>query len=739
MYGNKLRQVLFAMLALALGATRLHALTASPLVPTFSPVGAVSLTYTLPGTPGTGTNVSLATAAVAVAPATSTYFSVDPTTVPYWLTVGTWSGTIVSPITAGTVPGTPVVVNLVASGVAATMGAGVYTATVQVDVIGFTPLSIPVTLVIKSAAATLTSTWNTTSNAVTWAVGSAQVPFTFSLSTGSIPISYTTTLSTLTSTGTTVASGISVTPASGIVYTWGSTLSVVISPLAYAKAVAGDVLSATVTLNYESTTMVLPFQLTVTPPVAIITNLFPAAVPVDTTALDVVNFVINGTGFVSSGTNQVTAVFANGTQIVTGTGLVVNVVNSTTIVVQITVGTTGYFTNAGTPLSIAVLNPNGNSSPTAPTTPAGALANLNVVNVPIIDSVTSAATFIEPTAAAPTLFAPYDLITIFGNNLCPDCGGSNPANLVGAPDSTYFRYPLNLSPDSGTHFLQVQFNKHSNQTLVAQGYLLFANNTQINVLVPAALATVSAGALIGTGTVDIVVSYGTTAPPAAPLTTESSTAFTVGMVGNDPGILTANSDGTGQGAILNSDYSLNSSTNAALHTTGFVQVYMTGLGAPNSTASNATTATALTYPASCISALGAAAVTGPPAVAAITGYMTTINTAVVSPSYTPPSPLWTSVDGAIIQSAKIVGNGVQHFAPCISAVTATINGIAATVTYAGWVADSVAGLYQANITVPAAAAGATAPALGLTTPISVPITVTVGGKTSQAGVTVYVK
>src|SRR5271166_1131947 len=126
MNGNKLRQISLAMLALALCASSLYALPASPLVPTFTPTGAVTLTYTLPGTPGSGTNVSLATAIVAASPATSTYFSVDPTTVPYWLTVGTGSGTIISPVTAPSSAGTPVVVNLVASGVAATMGAGVY-------------------------------------------------------------------------------------------------------------------------------------------------------------------------------------------------------------------------------------------------------------------------------------------------------------------------------------------------------------------------------------------------------------------------------------------------------------------------------------------------------------------------------------------------------------------------------------------------------------------------------------
>ncbi len=252
-------------------------------------------------------------------------------------------------------------------------------------------------------------------------------------------------------------------------------------------------------------------------------------------------------------------------------------------------------------------------------------------------------------------------------------------------------------------------------------------------LVPAAVATVTPS-LIGTGTLDVVVTYGTTAPPASPLGTESSSAYTVGVVANDPGILTVNSGGEGPGAILNSDFSLNSATNAALHTSGVVLVYMTGLGAPNSTASNATTTATLAYPGSCISALGAAAVSGPPAVAAVLGYLNAINTESI-----PPSPLWTSVDGAVIQNSLIVASGTSHYPPCNSGATATVAGGTATVGYAGWVANSVAGLYQVNLTIPVGAVPANTPATGLTTPIAVPLSVTVNGKTSQNGVTVWVK
>jgi uncharacterized protein (TIGR03437 family) len=682
--------------------------------------------------------VSLATIAAAVPPAANTFYTVDPATVPIWLSVYVSSGTVVSPITTPTTVGTPSVFTLGPSGVAAALGAGVYTGTVQVDVIGYLPLSIPVTLVIRAPAPTLSVSGATALNSETWAIGGAQNVFTFALASDNLPISYTITLSPLASTGTTVASGMSVTPASGYVFSLGSkTVSVALNPLVYAQAVAGDVLTATITINCASASpasITVPFTLTVLPPVAAISSLYPSAVPVDTNPGDVVNVVIRGSGFVASGSGQITEVFANTTQLTSG----VTVVNSTTMVLAITVGTTNYFASAGTPLTLAVVNPNG-GSPGAPVA-GSAVASLPVVSTPIINSITSAATFVEIGANA--TFAPYDMITIFGNNFCPDCGeSSNPSLLTGAPDPTYLRYPTSLSPDptSGTpHYLQVQFSRHAGGGLVALGYLIFANQTQINVLVPSGTANASPS-LLGTGTVDIFVSYGTTAPPDAPLGLETSLAYTIGVATSDPGVLTANSVGVGQGAVLNSDFSLNSSTNAALHSTGTVLVYMTGLGAPTSTSNNATTTATLAYPGSCISALGVAGSPGPPAIASIIGYLTTMNTTTITPAYTAPSPVWTTLDGVVIQSAKIMGSGAFHYPPCISGVTATIGGVVAPVTYAGWVADSVAGLYQVNLTIPTGAVPSGTPISGLTTPISVPLLVTVGGKSSQSGVTLWVK
>src|SRR6202012_3623048 len=76
---------------------------------------------------------------------------------------------------------------------------------------------------------------------------------------------------------------------------------------------------------------------------------------------------------------------------------------------------------------------------------------------------------------------------------------------------------------------------------------------------------------------------------------------------------------------------------------------------------------------------------------------------------------------------------------------ATIGGGAATVVYAGWVADNVAGLYQVNVTLPAntsgtnftTAAGTTLSSL--TAPVQLPIVITANGVSSQAGVNVWVE
>ncbi len=90
---------------------------------------------------------------------------------------------------------------------------------------------------------------------------------------------------------------------------------------------------------------------------------------------------------------------------------------------------------------------------------------------------------------------PIDILSIFGTNFCPLCTGTNSV-LVAAPDAVFFRFPTFLSPDGGTHKITVTFSKPGSATTLLPGYLLFATDNQINVLVPGALATLVSTALL---------------------------------------------------------------------------------------------------------------------------------------------------------------------------------------------------------------------------------------------------
>ena len=88
----------------------------------------------------------------------------------------------------------------------------------------------------------------------------------------------------------------------------------------------------------------------------------------------------------------------------------------------------------------------------------------------------------EPAPGAAATVAPYELISIFGTNFCPTCAAPVQGTL------TSNRYPASLT--AGGNTLTVGFYHSDGTTLIANAYLLFATNTQINALVP---STVVAG------------------------------------------------------------------------------------------------------------------------------------------------------------------------------------------------------------------------------------------------------
>jgi trimeric autotransporter adhesin len=250
----------------------------------------------------------------------------------------------------------------------------------------------------------------------------------------------------------------------------------------------------------------------------------------------------------------------------------------------------------------------------------------------------------------------------------------------------------------------VSFYQADGTTLIANAYLLFATSTQINALVPSGLLGTQQAPNTSVKIVVNLTSGGVTT---------NSTKFSANTAAQDPGVFTTTSSGQGQGAVLLSDFSVNSNANPGLVGKSTVLIYVTGVGVPNSTSANSNAAKSA-FPTTCVSTAN---------------YMATINAL-------PGNANWTTVDGAVIQSNKLQTNILPPCMATAKAVTVTIGGQAATVSYAGWVGDSVAGLYQINALVPAKANPSVANPPAVT---AVPVVVTVGGVNSQTGVTMFVK
>jgi uncharacterized protein (TIGR03437 family) len=613
----------------------------------------VALTFQKPATVGSGVGVS-------VKATTSTFFAVEPTSVPFWLTMSAMSGTANS---------TGVTITFTPSALGATLGAGSYYANVNFDVVGssaLTVLAVPVSLVVTDPAPTVTVTGGS-GLTFNWTQASTFPTQTLQVFSSNEPVAFT--VSAAVSAPTVPANWVQVNHTSGVAYSWGTPVVVSFNQLVAVNANIGGTLAGTVTITPAGgTAIVTNVAITVTPPVAAITSLWPAAIPPQASAgdTDTYNIMVIGTGFVSG----TTAVTVAGVAFTTG----LSVVNGSTMTLAIP--SKADLLTAG-PVVITAKN---NTPDTAAT------ATLTVTSAPIIYAVTNGASYQQESPGATPDVAPYDLVSIFGDNFGPTAG----AVVVGAPDTSFFKFPVSLA--SGGHNIAVNFYKGSDGTLIGQAPLLFASEFQINVLVPAGVA--------GNATVKISVTYNAV----------ESAKLVANVAAADPAIFTTAANGTGQAAILNSDYTANSSTvKANLGST--VMIYMAGLGNPASTGADTASATAAAFPKSCIS-------TAPAYMGAVNGQASK------------PSPLWTNIDGAVIQSALLATN---VFPPCLTTTpTVTICGKTATVSYAGFVAGSVAGLYQINATVPSC----------VTPGVAVPVVVSVGtgtsAVTSQPGVTMAV-
>jgi uncharacterized protein (TIGR03437 family) len=243
--------------------------------------------------------------------------------------------------------------------------------------------------------------------------------------------------------------------------------------------------------------------------------------------------------------------------------------------------------------------------------------------LPTIKGVTNAASY------ATGAVSPGELVTLFGTAIGP----------AAAASATTDPATGKLATTIGG--VQVLFNGTA-------APMIYASGTQVSAVVPYEMAPVVSPS--------VWIKY----------SGQTSNVFQVTTATTAPGLFTQNASGSGPGAILNQDNSVNGQGNGAPRGS-IVQVYLTGEGQ--------------TRPAG------------------VTGAITT---ATLPPPQVTPAP--------------------------VLAVGVTINGQPALYVYAGEAPGLVAGMMQLNVQIPA-----TAPSGDL------PILVSIGGNTSQSGVTVSVQ
>lgn len=593
-------------------------------------------------------------------------FTVNPATLGAWLTATPMSGAY----------GTTNSILFQANGGIDSLAAqnAVYTQTVHIAVQGYADTTVNISLSVANPAATLSFAEGNVRN-LTWVQGQGIPTAIITAVSSNSPIQFSTT-----SSGA-IAPIIAATEASGLAYNFGTQIPVTFPNLPFSEAQPGSVLTGVVRFAWGTTSSTVTFYVTVAAgtSTAVLGSAIPANLPTASTG-EQFTVTLYGSGFVpvSDPTQRTNVGIVNASgQIVQDANIInTQVVNSSSVV--LTIQTPALNTDLllpwnGSSVIFGVCNPAGGIC----STPTGTLA-IVVGAGPTISNVVSASTM---TSASTPNVAPYDILTIWGSNFCTSNGTGCGANgiLYGVLSPSTMTYTTALSPDGGQRNLTVSFKLH---TAAASTYvaapLLFATNTQINLVVPATGFPVAGSAI------DVLVTFGGL----------SSNTFGVTSVLTDPGIFTI--DAFGQGAILNPSYSIANGYNPAMTGT-VVQMYATGLGTP----------TSLT--------------TGNPVLWNSMTCMTPANYETIAGN-------GASVDGVLIQSALLS----TDLPPCFGTANAPslikVGSVTAGIGYTGWVADSVAGLYQSNVTLPAASGTFTDAAgtsiVGLRSPVQLPVQIT---------------
>jgi uncharacterized protein (TIGR03437 family) len=651
-------------------------------------------------------------------PTGTVYVSIDKTTMPIWLQSDIMNGTGNSSATGA------VTFKFTASPLAETL-IGSLTATVSIkgqwtgQVAPLTPVNVQVTLTVTAGAPQLSAVLTSSTGSFAVAQGATAPIATLVVSSSSDPISFSATVSTTTL-------GATLSAKAGAAYSFGSKITVTFSQGAFDNAVPGSFLSASITLtapNAANPTLIIPINWSISAAAATVSTIFPNKLPkvIENGGTRIVN--ITGTNFVSGMDVHVgsgSALFNDCTAFPNVTVEALCIQNSTSLYVRVTAADL-FLIVSGSDLTISV-----GSTPALPT--------VTITAAPFINSIADAAALrlvLQTGSPASLDVSPYEILTIFGENFTTK-------TMLATPSPFNFRYPKVLNDGTGAAGdVIVQFTTDSACTTPVTGeanaYLLMASPTQINLMVPSALSAA--------GNYWACVKYGDPASPvpsnAAPLRVTATLAT--------PALFTFNG-GTGQGAIVNSDGTINGSATMGKISTATatyaITLYMSGLGAPVGGIDLASIPGTLPtgFPALCASP---------------TSFLIAANA--------DNSPFWAELDGAVIGS-KYLPAGI--YPPCldltkiaVSIGTPTVPGSAPgsagtlilTNVFSGWVADSVAGLYQVIVNTPlsipvtgVSAVNTTGTANQYNVTVSVGGTVTAGVLTgtfvsSPLGATVYIK
>ncbi len=686
----------------------LHNLPAAdPLIPVTilvlgpSPLTATPATAVLAYTKGSATPAAVDIALNATATPAPT-FTVDASSLPSWLTVDAASGAI------------PKTIHFLSTSVADSLSPGVYNSAVRVQVAGAADLALPFSLKVAGAPAVLSISEGAARN-FTWTMGQPQPLAIVTLTSNDASIPYA--ITTAGQLAPAIASG----AAKGVATSSGTPILVTFDQAPFQTALPGSVLTGSITVSWgtPAVTTVVNFKITVQAAGANVRAVSPLNIPT-AAAGQKFTVALSGSGFLASidPAQQTTVGIVAGGAIVSNANASATVVNASNIILVITVPATAdpllpfAQTGTGGTVVLGVCNPQGAKCTTPTST-----ATLTIGAYPVIQSVTSSSSFLQVTPPTVPIVSPYDMISLFGINFCVAAGkGCGTDTLYGAPDPVTLRYPLALTPDAagaGQRILTVNFQSHSNPAVpIATAPLLFATDGQVNLVVPAEVA-----AYVGK-TVDIVVNFGVTTGGAP----RASAPFTVNVAATNPGIFAIGGDGQGDGAILSPDWSLIGKGNEAAMRqmaadSDVVQIYVTGLGVPDGTADNGSAGKGL-WPSDCLS---------------VASFLSGFNKATAGTS--------NSINGALILGRAL---NVGRLAPCLGSIanipTVTIGGQPATVVYAGWSQDLVAGQYQLNVRLPGFAMGTFTTVAGdtlsapLTKPVQLPVVVTARGNASQQGV-----